>query len=120
MWQRSIISVSIYLNFFSFQNIRHDWYQTEVAVVLTVLVKNVKDNDIEVNFTDASVSINLFVNEEANKLCFNLAHKVVPEQCSYKITPSKVGSGIKTLTDVERVFFVGRNKVEKTRRYSMG
>lgn len=73
-------------------NLKHDWYQTEVAVVITVLVKNVKPESLKIDFTERYVTVNLNLDEHQHELKFNLAHKIVPEQCSYKITPSKVNS----------------------------
>lgn len=87
--------------FVSFQppSIKHDWYQTEVAVVITVLVKNLKEEYLKINFTDRNVEVRIaFPEQDENKVTYNLAHKIVPEQCSYKITPSKV-CAIKTAFD---------------------
>ena len=36
--------------------IKHDWYQTETHVFVTVLIKNLKNEQVKVNFTDSTVS----------------------------------------------------------------
>ena len=36
--------------------IKHDWYQTEPFVIVTVLVKNLKQEDVKVDFTEKTVS----------------------------------------------------------------
>ncbi|KAJ8954160.1 hypothetical protein NQ318_005754 [Aromia moschata] len=71
--------------------IKHDWYQTEEAVVITVLVKNVKQEFLKVNISDASVNVDIRLPDfEDCDMCFNLAHQVIAEQSSYKLTPSKI------------------------------
>lgn len=71
-------------------NLKHDWYQTEVAVVITVLVKNVKQENLKIDFSERAVSLSLNVDEQQHDVKFNLSQRIVPEQCSYKLTPSKV------------------------------
>lgn len=41
--------------------IKHDWYQTEAFVIVTVLVKNLKKEDVKIDFTEKTVSIRDFV-----------------------------------------------------------
>lgn len=72
------------------KTIKHDWYQTEATVVVTVLVKNVQPDKLYINFSENSLNVDLTVDEHEQKLEYYLAHKIVPEQCSYKITPSKI------------------------------
>lgn len=36
--------------------IKHDWYQTEALVIVTVLVKNLKKDDVKIDFTEKTVS----------------------------------------------------------------
>lgn len=61
-----------------------------MAVVITVLVKNVKQENLKIDFKERQVAISLNLNEQQYNREYNLSHKIVPEQCSYKITPSKV------------------------------
>jgi suppressor of G2 allele of SKP1 len=71
--------------------VKHDWYQTDAAVVITVLIKNVKADNLTVNFSQTCVQVDVkFPDQDDINIKFNLSHDVVPEQCSYKITPSKV------------------------------
>lgn len=37
--------------------IKHDWYQTESHVVITILTKNAKEEDVKVELGDENVSI---------------------------------------------------------------
>jgi suppressor of G2 allele of SKP1 len=38
-------------------NIKHDWYQTESHVVITILAKNTKEENVNVEFGNENVSI---------------------------------------------------------------
>ncbi|XP_066255567.1 protein SGT1 homolog [Euwallacea similis] len=71
--------------------LKHDWYQTDSTVVITVLVKNIKEDQLRVSFSDSNLHLNISVPEfEEYSKCFNLSYKVVPDQCSYKLSPSKI------------------------------
>lgn len=37
--------------------IKHDWYQTDTHVVITILIKNMKKEDIKLDMSDTTVSI---------------------------------------------------------------
>ncbi|XP_050316039.1 protein SGT1 homolog isoform X2 [Anthonomus grandis grandis] len=70
---------------------KHDWYQTDSAVVITILVKNIKEDQLKVDFKNTQVQVHIIVPEyeECHK-SYNLSHKIVPEQSTYKLTPSKI------------------------------
>lgn len=72
-------------------NPRHEWYQTDAKVVVTLLVKNVSPESVHVNFAkeNVSISIKLPSNEDCN-LNFNLSQPIVPEKCSFRVTPLKI------------------------------
>ncbi|XP_044260110.1 protein SGT1 homolog [Tribolium madens] len=71
--------------------VKHDWYQTDVAVVITVLIKNVKEDNLCINFAKNCVTAKIkFPDQDDIDLKFNVSHDIVPEQCSYKLTPSKI------------------------------
>ncbi|XP_076247918.1 suppressor of G2 allele of skp1 [Calliopsis andreniformis] len=69
--------------------IRHDWYQTETHVTITILAKNVENVKIVYDKTTLSVSA-LLPSGSDYSLELDLAHPVVPDQCSHKVFPSKV------------------------------
>lgn len=70
---------------------KYDWYQTDGKVVVTVLVKNVAPDRVKVDFRPESVAavIKLASDEECG-LNVNLWQPIVPERCSFRVTPSKV------------------------------
>ena len=45
------------INFISYVLFRHDWYQTETHVVLTLMIKNRKKDDVEIEFGKQNVSL---------------------------------------------------------------
>ncbi|KAJ8985182.1 hypothetical protein NQ317_018211 [Molorchus minor] len=80
---------------------KHDWYQTEEAVVITVLVKNVPQDSLKVNISEACTRVDISMPEfEDCHLCFNLSHKVIPKQSSHKLTPSKLEIKLKKLEGI--------------------
>ncbi|CAH0548538.1 unnamed protein product [Brassicogethes aeneus] len=79
-------------------NIKHDWYQTDTSVVITVLLKNVNEEDLIIKYDSKKVTVDVKAfNVENDNLTFNLLHEIVPEQCGCKITPSKFEIKLKKL-----------------------
>ncbi|XP_047223808.1 protein SGT1 homolog isoform X1 [Girardinichthys multiradiatus] len=70
---------------------KHDWYQTESQVIVTVMAKNVPKDGVCVNFTERELSakIQMASGEDCN-LHFHLLHPIVPQQSSFKILTTKV------------------------------
>ncbi|XP_044763524.1 protein SGT1 homolog [Coccinella septempunctata] len=78
---------------------KHDWYQTETSVVITVLLKNLKEDQLAIKFSDKIVELNIKAgehNQEISKV-FNLSHDIVPDQCSYRLTTVKIEIKLKKL-----------------------
>ncbi|CAD6237279.1 GSCOCG00002229001-RA-CDS [Cotesia congregata] len=69
--------------------INHDWYQTEAFVIVTVLAKNTSNVKAQFGETTLSVGAKLPSGSEYS-LELDLAHEIVPDQCSYKVIPSKI------------------------------
>ncbi|XP_058792845.1 protein SGT1 homolog isoform X2 [Phymastichus coffea] len=69
--------------------IRHDWYQTETHVIVTILAKNTKNVKVSYDKTTLSVSAKL-PNGSDYTLELDLAHHIVPDQCSHKAMPSTI------------------------------
>ncbi|XP_026479045.1 protein SGT1 homolog [Ctenocephalides felis] len=66
--------------------IRHDWYQTETDVTVTILLKNVDESKLKIDYGSTS----LHVKYEENELDFRLLNGIVPIYCTHKVTPSKI------------------------------
>ncbi|KAJ0059156.1 hypothetical protein NL108_008598, partial [Boleophthalmus pectinirostris] len=70
---------------------RHDWYQTESQVIVTVMVKNVPKDGVCVSFTqrELSAAVRLASGDNYN-LNLHLLHPIVPQQSNFKILSTKV------------------------------
>ncbi|XP_056633546.1 protein SGT1 homolog [Diorhabda sublineata] len=71
--------------------IRYEWYQTDAAVIITVLVKNVKEDYLQLTISTNQVSIKISHPDfDICDLCLNLSNPIIVEQSSYKLTPYKI------------------------------
>uniref|UniRef100_A0A0P4WE96 CS domain-containing protein n=1 Tax=Scylla olivacea TaxID=85551 RepID=A0A0P4WE96_SCYOL len=71
--------------------IKHDWYQTEAFVIVTVLVKNLKQEDVKVDFTEKTVSVSAPLPSGSEySLELDLCHPINPAQSSFRVVPSKI------------------------------
>lgn len=92
-WAKFEVSI-IQLNPHNLQpklGVKYDWYQTEAAVVITVMVKNVKEEQLLVNIGEKQV--NVLITEPEYEICdltYNLSQKIDPSQSSYKLSATKV------------------------------
>lgn len=71
--------------------VKYDWYQTETAVVLTIMLKNIKNDDVKIEYSERALSLTVHLQNGSDyNMELDLLHKIVPEQCSHKILPSKI------------------------------
>ncbi|KAI2668507.1 hypothetical protein H4Q32_005240 [Labeo rohita] len=70
---------------------RHDWYQTESQVVVTIMVKNAKEEDVTVIFGERELTAAVKL-PSGEDYCLNvhLLHPVVPQQSTYRILSTKI------------------------------
>ncbi|CAL7952029.1 unnamed protein product [Xylocopa violacea] len=69
--------------------IRYDWYQTENHVIVPILAKNAKN--VKVIYEENTLSVSaLLPSGNEYSLELDLAHPIVPDQCSHKVDPSKI------------------------------
>uniref|UniRef100_A0A2I3RHC1 Protein SGT1 homolog n=1 Tax=Pan troglodytes TaxID=9598 RepID=A0A2I3RHC1_PANTR len=73
------------------QNGMYDWYQTESQVVITLMIKNVQKNDVNVEFSEKELSalVKLPSGEDYN-LKLELLHPIIPEQSTFKVLSTKI------------------------------
>nr|CAB3266695.1 suppressor of G2 allele of SKP1 homolog [Phallusia mammillata] len=72
---------------------KFDWYQTDSHVTISVMVKNLKKEDMDIQIKENTLIVNIHptpTNEQAYCLSLNLSHAIVPERCSTKILSTKV------------------------------
>jgi suppressor of G2 allele of SKP1 len=67
-------------------SIRHDWYQTDDKVVITVLLKNAIEKNYQCDIHDDSVALKA----ENYDLRLELLNPIQPEKSTHKATPHKV------------------------------
>ncbi|XP_004708025.1 protein SGT1 homolog [Echinops telfairi] len=71
--------------------IKYDWYQTESQVIITLMIKNVQKNDVNVEFSEKELCalVKLPSGEDYNwKL--RLLHPILPEQSTFKVLSTKI------------------------------
>lgn len=71
--------------------IKYDWYQTESQVIITLMIKNVQKNDINVEFSEKELSalVKLPAEDDYN-LNLRLLHSIIPEQSMFKVLSTKI------------------------------
>lgn len=70
---------------------RHDWYQTESQVIITVMIKNVQKDDVHIQFAERQLSLNVDLPSGENySLTLFLFHSIVPEQSTFKVLSTKI------------------------------
>jgi len=70
---------------------KFDWYQTETYVIITVLIKNLKREDISVEYSPKSLSLTVNLGSGSDySLELDLAHSVKPEECLTRVLTTKL------------------------------
>ncbi|KAL6104641.1 sugt1 [Pungitius sinensis] len=71
--------------------VKHDWYQTESHVIVTVMAKNVPKDGVCVNFMEKELSATIQLASGKNfNLDLHLLHTIIPQQSNFKILSTKV------------------------------
>jgi suppressor of G2 allele of SKP1 len=67
-------------------SVRHDWYQSDEKVVITVLLKNAAEKNYKCDINEDSLQITA----DNYELNLDLFATVVPEKSTHKATPHKI------------------------------
>uniref|UniRef100_A0A182PG65 SGS domain-containing protein n=1 Tax=Anopheles epiroticus TaxID=199890 RepID=A0A182PG65_9DIPT len=67
--------------------VKYDWYQTETAVTVTILVKNATEKNYSVQLEQNTLTLTA---DDIEPLVLSLWNPINVEQSSHKATPSKV------------------------------
>jgi len=86
--------------------IKHDWYQTETHVIVTILAKNSEIVKVVYGESTLSVSAKLPSGNEYS-LELDLANFIVAEQCLHKVWPSKIEIKLKKQEDIRWITLEG-------------
>ncbi|KAL9973430.1 hypothetical protein ACROYT_G019890 [Oculina patagonica] len=70
---------------------RYDWYQTETHVVVTLMIKNTKQENVNVEYGDKTLSATVKLPSGSDfSLELDLAHSIVPAQCKTRVMSTKI------------------------------
>jgi len=72
--------------------LRHEWYQSDTEVVISVFIKNVKDADLETEILERSLSLNVKLPTGADAV-FDLdplSHSVIPARSTARTLSTKI------------------------------
>lgn len=73
------------------QKVRYDWYQNTTDVVLTIYMKRIKKEDLTINYAKNSIWGTIRISDqEVINIKFNVSHEIIPNKCSFRITPFKI------------------------------
>uniref|UniRef100_A0A8C8JYI9 Suppressor of G2 allele of SKP1 n=1 Tax=Oncorhynchus tshawytscha TaxID=74940 RepID=A0A8C8JYI9_ONCTS len=79
-----VLSVCVYF-------LRHDWYQTDSQVIITIMVKNAPKDGVIVNFDNRQLSaVVKLPSGEDFSLNMKLLHSIVPQHSTFKVLSTKV------------------------------
>ncbi|CAM4490923.1 unnamed protein product, partial [Leuciscus chuanchicus] len=72
-------------------SVKHDWYQTESHVAVTIMVKDAKKEDVTVNFGERELTAVVKL-PSGDDYCLNvyLLHPIVTQQSTYRILSTKI------------------------------
>lgn len=71
--------------------VKHDWYQTESQVIVTVMVKNAPKDGVAVQFFERELCASLRLpSGEDYSLNFHLLHPIAPQHSSHRVLSTKV------------------------------
>ncbi|XP_038673645.1 protein SGT1 homolog isoform X2 [Scyliorhinus canicula] len=71
--------------------IKHDWYQTDSHVIVTIMIKNASKDDVKVEFAESNVSASVKLSAENHfKLKLNLLHPIATQYCAVKVLGTKI------------------------------
>ncbi|CAG4949531.1 unnamed protein product [Parnassius apollo] len=95
--------------------IKHDWYQTDAQVIVTILLKNAPSDKVKVHYGDRSVSVSSAIpnSESEYSLELELAHEIVPSMCTHVVTPSKIEVKLRKKEGIRWTLLEGEGKEEK-------
>uniref|UniRef100_A0A8C8YRB5 Protein SGT1 homolog n=1 Tax=Prolemur simus TaxID=1328070 RepID=A0A8C8YRB5_PROSS len=100
------------------RNGMYDWYQTESQVIVTLMIKNVQKNDVNVEFSEKELSalVKLPSGEDYN-LKLRLLYPIIPEQSTFKVLSTKIEIKMKKPEAVRWETLEGQGDVSKPKQF---
>ncbi|XP_078077815.1 protein SGT1 homolog isoform X2 [Mustelus asterias] len=76
--------------------IKHDWYQTDSHVIVTIMIKNASKDDVKVEFAERNVNASVKLSAENHySLKLNLLHPIATQYCAVKVLGTKIEMKLK-------------------------
>ncbi|KAF9125905.1 Protein SGT1 A [Mortierella sp. 14UC] len=72
--------------------VRHEWYQNDSYVTISVFIKNVKKESVDINITDnaLSVSVKMPTGSDYSLELDPLSHAVIPAESKFEVLSTKI------------------------------
>ncbi|KAI1316385.1 Suppressor of G2 allele of SKP1 [Mortierella claussenii] len=72
--------------------VRHEWYQNDTFVTISVFIKNAKKDTVDINITEKalSVSVKMPTGSDYSLELDPLSHSVVPEESKFEVLSTKI------------------------------
>ncbi|XP_041970171.1 protein SGT1 homolog [Aricia agestis] len=95
--------------------IKHDWYQTDALVVVTILLKNAPSDQVKIQFGERSLSVSSPIpnSDSEYSLELELAHEIIPSMSTYVVSPSKIEVKLRKKEGLRWNLLEGEGKDEK-------
>ncbi|RHZ67226.1 hypothetical protein Glove_302g34 [Diversispora epigaea] len=83
--------------FLSQSRVRHEWYQNESFVIISIFIKNLKKEVVDVYFADRSVSVTVKMptGSDYSLELDPLAHEISPKESKFEVLSTKIEIKIK-------------------------
>jgi suppressor of G2 allele of SKP1 len=79
---------------------KHDWYQTNTHVILSILIKNIKKEDAKINISEKNIEVEVKLPGNSEyQTNFNLLDKIIVPESSYTILSTKIEMKLKKSRD---------------------
>jgi suppressor of G2 allele of SKP1 len=105
---------------FSSTKTKHDWYQTQSYVTITVLIRNLNENDVNIEFSSDSLSCVCKLSDGTQyDLHLNLFKPIIVSQSNWKLSVSKLEINLKKQepirwSNLEAIPSINKIKTNKT------
>ncbi|XP_007891649.1 protein SGT1 homolog isoform X2 [Callorhinchus milii] len=71
--------------------LKYDWYQTESHIIITIMIKNAKKDDVNVEFTEGNMNATVKLSSEENyNLNLKLLHPIAFQHCITRVLGTKI------------------------------
>uniref|UniRef100_H0XLC8 SGT1 homolog, MIS12 kinetochore complex assembly cochaperone n=1 Tax=Otolemur garnettii TaxID=30611 RepID=H0XLC8_OTOGA len=98
--------------------IKYDWYQAESHVIITLMIKNVQKNNVNVEFSEKELSalVKLPSGEDYD-LKLRPLYPIIPEQSTFKVLSTKIEIKMKKPEAVRWETLEGQGDVSKPKQF---